>query len=60
MEGLYFTAACLCVCVSVCPILLVYKILAERMHRFGRGFRYTVAYRTGLDPIEIGDFGDIL
>ena len=30
------------------------KIPAERMHRFGRGFRYMVAYNTGLNPIEFG------
>ena len=33
-----FTAVCLCMCLSVCPALLVNKIPAERMHRFGRGF----------------------
>ena len=27
-----------CVCLSVCPALLVNKIPAERMHRFGRNF----------------------
>ena len=30
---------CLSVCVSVCPALLVDKIPAEWMHRFGRDFR---------------------
>ena len=29
----------LCVCLSVCPSLLVNKIRAARMHRFGRCFR---------------------
>ena len=29
---------CVSVCLSVCPALLVNKIPAERMHRFGRGF----------------------
>ena len=48
-RGYIFTSVCLCVCVcvcvclsvcvSVCPALLVNKIPAERMHRFGRGFR---------------------
>ena len=38
VEGLYFHCS-LSVCVSVCPALLVNKIPAERMHRFGRGFR---------------------
>ena len=45
------------VCLSVCPAVLVNKIPTERMHRFGRGFRYTAAYRTGRDPIEIGELG---
>ena len=46
------------VCVSVCVSgFLVNKIPAERMHRFGRGFRLMVAYRTGSNPIEIGDLG---
>ena len=42
VEGLYFhfsLSVCLSVCVSVCPALLVNKIPAERMNRFGRGFR---------------------
>ena len=40
-RGYIFTAVCLCVsvCLSVCPALLVNKIPAKRMHRFGRGFR---------------------
>ena len=39
-RGYIFTAVCLCVCVSVCVSnFLVNKIPAERMHRFGRGFR---------------------
>ena len=47
---------CLCVCVSVCPDFLWTKFQpAERMHRFGRGFRWMIAYRTGSNPIEIGD-----
>ena len=39
--------------------VLVNKIPAERMHRFGRGFRLMVAYRTrtGSNPIELGDLG---
>ena len=39
VEGLYFhcsLSVCVCVCVSN---FLVNKIPAERMHRFGRGFR---------------------
>ena len=43
---------CLSVCLSVCPALLVNKIAAERMHRFGRGFRYMVAYNTGSDSVQ--------
>ena len=47
VEGLYFhcsLSVCVCVCVSVCLSVcvsnfLVNKIPAERMHRFGRGFR---------------------
>ena len=62
-KGYIFTAVCLCVClcvclsvcVSVCPALLVNKIPAERMNRFGRGFRLMAAYRTGSNPIDIGD-----
>ena len=45
-RGYIFTPVCLCVCVCVCvclsvcvPGFLVNKIPAERMHRFGRGFR---------------------
>ena len=66
VEGLYFHSSlsvCLCVCVSVCLCVcvsgsfLVNKIPAERVHRFGRGFRYMAAYRTGSDPIEFGDLG---
>ena len=50
-------SVCLCVCVSVCVSgsFLVNKIPAERVHRFGRSFRYMVAYCTGSDPIEFGD-----
>ena len=49
---------CVCVCLSVCVSnFLVNKFLAERMHRFGRGFRKMVAYNTGSDPIEFGDLG---
>ena len=47
----------MCLCVCVCVRVSVNKISAEQMHRFGRGFRYTAAYRTGSDPIEIGDLG---
>ena len=42
LRGYIFTAVCLCVCLSVCLCVrcfLVNKILAERMNRFGRGFR---------------------
>ena len=46
---------CVCVCLSVCPS--VNKMPIERRHRFGIGFRKTVAYSTGSDPNEIGDFG---
>ena len=40
VEGLYFQFS-LSVCLSVCVSgsFLVNKIPAERMHRFGRGFR---------------------
>ena len=42
-RGYIFTAVCLCVCLCVCvcvrPDILVNEIPAERMHRFGRGFR---------------------
>ena len=55
-RGYIFTSVCLCVCVSVSGFL-VNKIPAERMHRFGRGFRKMVAYNTGSNPIEIGDLG---
>ena len=56
VEGLYFRFS-LSVCVSECPALLVNKIPAERMHRFGRGFRLMAAYPTGSKPIEIGGLG---
>ena len=48
VEGLYFhcslsvclsVCVCVCVCVCVSGSFLVNKIPAERMHRFGRGFR---------------------
>ena len=41
VEGLYFhSSLCVCVCLSVCVSrFLVNKIPAERIHRFGRGFR---------------------
>ena len=42
---------CLSVYLSVCVCLSVNKILAERMHQFGRGFRYMVAVCTGSNPI---------
>ena len=63
-RGYIFTAVCLCVCLSVCVCvclsvcvseILVNKIPAERMHRFGRGFHLMVAYRTDLNPIENGE-----
>ena len=64
VEGLYFhcslsvcLSVCLCVCVCVSGYFLVNKIPAKRIHRFQRGFRKTVAYYTGSDPIEIGDLG---
>ena len=60
---LLFVLGCVCVCVYVCVCLsvclsgclLVYKIPAERMHRFGRDFRYMVAHGIFSDPIKIGD-----
>ena len=62
VEGIYFHCSlsvclCVCECLSVCPEILVNKIPAERMHRFGRGFCLMVAYCTGTNPIEIGDLG---
>ena len=62
MEGLYChfnlsVCVSVCLCVCVCPALHVNKIPTEWIHRFGRGFCYTVAYRTDSDPIEIGDLG---
>ena len=58
VEGLYLYCS-LSVCLSVCLTLLVNKILAKRMNRFGRGFRLMVSHRTGSNPIEIeiGDLG---
>ena len=57
-RGYIFTAVCLCVCLSVCVrYFLVNKIPIERMNRFRRCFHYMVAYRTGSNPIEIGDLG---
>ena len=47
---------CVSVCVSVCPALLVNKIPAERMNRFGRDFRKMVASHTGSNPIEPTNF----
>ena len=57
--SLQFVCVCVCVsvCISVCPAVLVNKIPAEQMNRFGRGFRYLVASYTGSDPIEFGDLG---
>ena len=58
--GVIFLLQFVCVSVSVCVCvsgILVNKIPAERMHRFGRDFRYRVAYRIGSNPIEIGDLG---
>ena len=49
VEGLYFQCS-LSVCQSVC--LSVNKIRADQMHRFRRGFCWTV----GSDPFENGDF----
>ena len=34
-----FVCVCVSVCLCICPIILVNNIPAERMHRFGRGFR---------------------
>ena len=42
-------------CVSLCVCLSVTEIPAARMHVFGHCFRQLVAYRNGLDPIEIDD-----
>ena len=54
-----FTAVCLCVCLcvclSICLTLLVNKIQAKRILRFGRIFRKMVANGTSSYPIEIGD-----
>ena len=44
-------------CLWVCPTLLVNKIPAKRMHRFGRSFRVTVGLTHWLEPIEIVDLG---
>ena len=49
-----FTTVCLSVCVQC---FLVNEIPAERMNRFGRDFRYMVAFCTGSNPIKIGDLG---
>ena len=46
---------CVCVFVCLCVCLSVNKIPAERMHRFGHGFRLMVAYGTGSNSIEICD-----
>ena len=32
-------SVCVCLCVCVCVCVSMNKIPAERMHRFGRGFR---------------------
>ena len=60
VEGLYFhcsLSVCVSVCLSVCPAILVNKIQAEQIHRFGRSLRLMAAYITGSDPIQIGDLG---
>ena len=60
VEGLYFhcsLSVCLSVCVCVSGCILVNKIPAERMHRFGRGFRQMVASCIGSNAIEFGDLG---
>ena len=36
--SLQFVYVCVCLYVCVCPALLVNKIPAEQIHRFGRGF----------------------
>ena len=39
VEGLYFHCSLsMCLCLCVCQVLLMNKIPAERMHRFGHGF----------------------
>ena len=53
--SLQFVSECVCLC--VCPTLLVNKFPAERMNRFGRGFREMVVHCTGPNPIDIGDLG---
>ena len=60
VEGLYFhfsLSVCLSVCLCVCPTLLFNKILAKRMHRFGRDFSlnrcFTLA-RTLLKLVTLG------
>ena len=42
---------CVSVCLCVCQALVVNKILAERMNRFGHVFQQMIAYRTGMNPI---------
>ena len=46
---------CLYLCLSVS--LLVNKISAKQMHRFGHGFCKMAAYYNCSDSIEIGDLG---
>ena len=48
---------CVSVCLWMCLTLLVNKITAKRMNRFGRDFRKMVSFRTGSNPIEIGGLG---
>ena len=55
--GVIFLLQFVCLSVSVCVCVSVNKIAAERMHQFGCGFRWIVAYCTGSNPIEIGDLG---
>ena len=49
-RGYIFTAVCLC----VCPAMLVNKIPAKRMNRFGRGFALTALARTLLKFVTLG------
>ena len=48
---------CLSVSVCVCVSVSVNKIPDGWMHRFWCGFRWTAAYCTDSNPIEIGDLG---
>ena len=57
-RGYIFTAVCVCVCLSVCVYgSACVQIPAERMNQFEHSFHLIIAYRTGWNPIEIGDLG---